>query len=457
MSQPLIYNDLLLGALVFHGKEKELLSSAELSRLRHLKQLSTCYLFNPHAYHTRYHHTVGVAGIVKFFIQAQTPQATPRLDDQFLLVAAALAHDTGHPAWCHVGEVFAHLRGDPRKHDEISAKLVLGEFDQYFQRWKTNGNRICEIIEDECDRNMVADLIQGKAPIPPHHDDGTPLTDDQKIAIEREKTYMGNIIRGPADFDRAEFLMRDSFMSSSLPGMIDVRKIAENLCITQERATGTKILAYSNMNFAEAMLMARELLYPGIYLESHNLIAEELLMRALDRFYPPDLDIMDFWFSTDDEVVDQLRSSQDPFIQRVLKLMDANLTYDLVAEIKLEDPQLDTTSRSNIRFLGSGPGRPKTLELEEDVANQLPDIGKEDFVVGCWTWKKPKVMTAAVEIEGRLSTIGMESRLLEVLDTSRYVNSRSKIVVGVWKDKVNNKDQIVNKVIEQLSSKSYLT
>lgn len=457
MVQPLIYNDLLLGPLVFHGKEAELLGSAELSRIRHLKQLSTCYLFNPHALHTRYHHTIGMAGIVKFFIQAQTPSTTPSPPDQFLLVAAALAHDIGHPAWCHVGEVFAQLRGHPKKHDEISARLVMGEFDQYLQRWKTNGNRICEIIDDECDRHMIADLIQGKAPVPPHHDDGTPLSDNEKIAIEHEKIYMGNIIKGPADFDRAEFLMRDSFMSSSLPGLIDVRKIAGNICITQERATGTKILAYSNMNFAEAMLMAKELLYPGIYLESHNLIAEELLMRALDKLYPPAFDILDFWFSTDDQVTEKMRSSSDPFVQRVLKLMDAVATYDLIAEIKLDDPRLEEMSRANIKFLGSDLGRPKILEFEDDVANQLSNVETGDFVVGCWTWKKPKVMTAAVEIEGRLSTIGMESRLLEVLDTERYVNSRSKIVIGVWKDKINSEDQIVNKVIEQLSAKSYLT
>lgn len=456
MSQPMIYNDLLLGPLVFHGKEGELLKSAELARLRHLKQLSTCYLFNPHALHTRYHHTIGVAGIVKFFIQAQPPSTTPSMHDQYLLVAAALAHDIGHPAWCHVGEVFAHLRGHPVKHDEISCRLVMGEFDQYFQRWKTNGNRICDIIDDECDRNMIVDLVQGKAPIPSHHDDKTQLSDDEKIATEREKAYMGNIIKGPVDFDRAEFLMRDSFMSSSLPSLIDVRKIAENVCITQERATGTKILAYLNMNFAEAMLMARELLYPGIYLESHNLIAEEVLMRALDKLYPPNSDIWEFWFSTDDQVMEKMRSSTDTFIQRVFKLMDTNQTYDLVADITLEDRRLDTTSRANIRFLGSEFGRSKTLNLEEDVANELPSVQMGDFVVGCWIWNKPKVMTAAVLVEGRLSTIGMESRLLEVLDTDRYVNSRSKLVIGVTKDKLNNKDQIVNKVLEKLSSKSYL-
>lgn len=440
-----------------------MLDTAEMARMAELKQLSTVYLFHPHAIHTRWHHSIGVAGIVKFFLVSQPLETKVEDDDELLLVCAALVHDCGHPAWCHVGEVFAQLRGHKLKHDDVSAELVMGNssYDKYFEEWGLK--RISEVIDNDRDRNMIADLIRGDPPFPPRDKKGK-LTKKEREEVEqikRQKTFMGNIIKGPADFDRAEFLMRDSFMSSSLPGLIDVRRIAENLGIVEEKVTRTKLLAYVNLNFAEAMMTARELLYPGVYLESHNLVAEELLIRCLDRAYPKDLDIFEFWFSTDAEVMNKLREAakNDQFINKVCRLMRAHRTFNLVAEITLSDPRLDKLSRENIKYLGSKEGRHKILELEEDVRKNLkqsnPALGNCDFVIGCWLWGKPGVIEAPLVIRRKLSTVGMESRLLEVLETERYVNSRSKLIIGAHKD-VADPNRLVEATVKALQSKSYV-
>lgn len=458
-----IYTDLLLGPIAFHGKEVDILDTAEMARLAELKQLSTVYLFHPHAIHTRWHHSIGVAGIIKFFLDAQPPETKVERDDELLLICAALAHDFGHPAWCHVGEVFAQLRGYKLKHDEISAELVMGNpsYEEYFEEWGLK--RISDIVSNDRDRNMIADLIRGDPPIPPR-DKKRKLTENEKDEIEkikRQKTFMGNMIKGPADFDRAEFLMRDSFMSSSLPGLIDVRRIAENLGIVEEKVTKTKLLAYVNLNFAEAMMTARELLYPGVYLENHNLVAEELLIRCLNKAYPQDLDIFKFWFSTDEEVMNKLHEAakNDQFINKVCRLMRAHRTFNLVSEVTLSDPRLDRLSRENIKYLGSKEGRHKILELEEDVRKNLKQsnlaIGNCDFVIGCWLWGKPGITEAPLVIRNKLSTVSMESRLLEVLETERYVNSRSKLIIGAHQD-VADPNRLIEATLKALQSKSYV-
>ena len=236
MSSRTLYNDLLLGSIAFHGIESDIVKSAELIRLRNIKQLSTIYLFFPNAIHTRFHHSIGVFGLTKLYLGAQLPEISQIIfPDRMNLLIAALCHDIGHSAWSHLGEIFTQIRGESIQHDEVSASLILGEFDEYLTKWKVEGNRVFEIIGDEADRNMIADIIRGNPPVPPYGPNGEPLTDEQKETIVREKTYLGNMISGPADLDRADFLMRDSFMSSSLPGLIDVRKIAEKLSITFSR------------------------------------------------------------------------------------------------------------------------------------------------------------------------------------------------------------------------------
>jgi len=429
-----------------------------MERQRELKQLSTVYMFHPYCEHKRWHHSIGVAGIVKYFLHAQSPETMVDPHHQYLLVAAALLHDIGHPAWCHVGEVFCKLRGAPLAHDDLSAQLVEGarEYDEYFKKWELSRAR--DVIDDRSDRKMIASLIKGNPAIPPHisvKGRKRCLTKNEKDEIRKQTTFMGNMIKGHADFDRADFLMRDSFLSSSLPGLIDVRRIAENLGIV-DTATGTKILAYTNLNFAEAMMTARELLYPGLYLEARNLVAEELLIRAFHRAFPEDMNVLDFWFSTDEDVMKSLdvASNKDKFVDRVCKLMRARQTYDLVEEITLLDQRLDSQSIDNIRYLGSDEGRPRVLDIEKEVCDDV-GIAEGDIVIGSWLWKKPKIAEAPLLMKERLTTVSRESKLLEVIDTDRYINSRSRLIIGMYR-KVKNRRKIVDKILENLREKTYI-
>jgi len=457
MSSRTLYTDLLLGSITFHGIESDLVKSAELIRLRNIKQLSTIYLFFPNAIHTRFHHSIGVFGLTKLYIGAQLPEISGIIfPDRTNLLIAALCHDIGHSAWSHIGEIFTQIRGESIRHDEMSASLVLGEFGDYFTKWRVEGNRVCEIIRDEAERKMIADIIRGDPPVPPYGANGEPLREETKEQIVRDKTYLGNMISGPADLDRADFLMRDSFMSSSLPGLIDVRKIAEKLSIIQEPGTNRRIFAYNDLIFAEAMLTSRELLYPSVYLEANNVVAEEVLMRALNKLYPPEFDILEFWFSTDEEVFKEMRQSDDPFIQRVCKTYDTYQTYIPIVDMSLKDQRLNMTGVNNIKYIGSEAGRKKILRLEEDVANEIDGMEKEDFVVGCWIWKKTKLSEAAVLHNGKLSTVGRESSLLRVFETEDYINGRSKIVIGVYKNKMDKKDDILSKTIELLNNNDYI-
>lgn len=452
LSTRFVYSDLMMDPIVFHGIEAELIKTVEFTRLAGIKQLSTVYLFHPNATHTRWNHSLGMAGIIKSFINAQKPEDTPRISDQYLLVSAALTHDIGHSAWSHVGEVFSAMRGNPIKHDQISAELVLGEkkHDKYFA--ESYLPRVSEIITDESQRQQIANLILGKPPIPKN------CTEEESLSYVREKMYMANMIKGPADFDHAEYIMRDSFMCTSFHGLVDLRGIVQHLGILYT-PTKTRILAYIDLNFAEALILALELQYSSVYLQKSNLMAEELLIRALERAYPPDVDLMYFWLSTDQEVTDKLRqvSQKDEFVKKVLKLMNARTTYPVLDEINLLDSRLDNNSKANIKYFGGNEGKPIMREFEKNICCDLK-VNDGDVIIGSWIWKQPETAQAAVLIKGRVTTVGVESRLLEVLRSEPYVDSRSKLIIGADKKVVSEigRDKIISYILDMLKTEDYM-
>lgn len=427
-----IVGDIVFGPIVFHGKESELVETAELARLREIKQLSTVYFFNNSARHSRWDHSIGVAGLVKIFLAAQ-PAGLVSLSDQNDLVSAALLHDSGHSAWSHVGELFSSFVGNPIKHDVLSAELVRGtkKYDKYFEKWTLP--RVRDILTSKNQREKVAMLIEGKSPVLVSKNDKKHVTTEELKQRIRSKIFLGNIINGPSDFDQAEFLIRDSFMCMSGQGFVDLRGIVRDLGIV-ETSVGSKVLAFLNLHFAESMISARELLYQGVYLETHNSITEEAFIRALNRTYQPK-EIYDFWFSTDDDVMERLHEAakRDPFVDRICKLFRVCQTYDLIQDINLNDQRLNNQARENIRFLGGKDGRKILLTLEEEICKEL-HVLIGDIIIGCWNWKKPRLSDAATQIDGRDSTVDYESTFLNALGQDRYVNSRTRLVVACWRE-----------------------
>lgn len=450
-----IVGDIVLGPIVFHGKEATLIETAELARLREIKQLSTVYFFNNSARHSRWDHSIGMAGLVKIFLAAQ-PAGSVSLSDQSDLVSAALLHDSGHSAWSHVGELFSSFVGRPIKHDVLSAELVRGtkKYDKYFEKW--NLPRVRDILTSKSQRETVAMMIEGKSPVLVSKNDKEHAPKKELQEEIRSRIFLGNIINGPADFDQAEFLIRDSFMCMSGQGFVDLRGIVRHLGIV-ETSGGSKVLAFLNLHFAESMICARELLYQGVYLETHNSVTEEVFIRALNHTYEPK-EILDFWFSTDDDVMERLheQAKSDPFVDRICKLFRVCQTYDLIQDVNLNDQRLNKQARENIKFLGGKGGRRILLNLEEEICKEL-HVPVGDIIIGCWSWKKPPLSDASTHIGGRDSTVDYESPFLNALTQDTYVSSRTRLVVACWREVSVPKATILSEVLKKLGSKDYAT
>jgi len=423
-----------------------------------IKQLSTVYLFHPNALHTRFHHSLGVATLLRYFLGSLPFDFVQNMgfENQLLLTLAGLLHDIGHSAWSHVGEVFPQYYGKKRAHDELSAKLVEGDtrYDTYFK--DSSLPRVRDILRDD-EAERVAELIRGKPPISKTLLRKIQKEENQikkKEELANEFQWMGNLIEGPMDFDTADFLRRDALYTLANPGLVDPYNIAKNVGV--EKTAGVSELVFLSLPFAESFLLAPELMYPAVYVESQNLLAEELLLRAFMKTYD-EQKIDDFWFSTDEEVLNDMKDSKDKFVQRVVGLMRDRRTYNLVLDMPFSKIT-HTTIISNLKSLFDK--RYGLLQLENHIVEECKGkgytINVDDIVVSTWVWHTEKIPHAKIRIkEGECVPLAVESELVDELTRSKYPLSRSKVVIGTYGLSGDENNAVIKATLSLLKDRQY--
>jgi len=100
-----VHGDVRLTAL-----QTEVLDTAEVQRLRGIKQLGAAYLVYPGCTHTRFEHSLGTLATVRQIIDSlrQKGYAVGREDEE-LIGVAALLHDVAHIPFGHTLEDELHI------------------------------------------------------------------------------------------------------------------------------------------------------------------------------------------------------------------------------------------------------------------------------------------------------------------------------------------------------------
>ncbi len=194
-----VIREAVLGYQVLQPHEYLVLDSPPLQRLRYIHQTALAYLVYPTANHTRFDHSLGCAKIAQQIGEKVLPVNKKARRAELRL--AALLHDVGHTFFSHLSESIMQSRF----HDIYPAvkrapqfkghELGLGQIISYLivksERFSTFLDRVVHHYHDyrKVDLNNVAQLIIG--------------TPDDELA------YMGDIITGPFDADKLDYLVRD--------------------------------------------------------------------------------------------------------------------------------------------------------------------------------------------------------------------------------------------------------
>lgn len=222
-------------------------------RLRRIHQLALTSLVFPGATHTRFEHGLGtmhLSGRLADRVAADDPSQGLVADRRRVVRLAGLVHDIGHGPFSHVADVFLNA-GGREGHEEIGALIV----EQDAAVSAALG----------ADSSEVARLLR-KA---------------DRRTVERD------IVSGPADADKADYLVRDSQFAGVKQGLFDVdRLIDQATFVSLGHETYLGFLA-SGMTAVESMRLARHHMHRTVYGHRNRLVTDFMLQRgirdALDR------------------------------------------------------------------------------------------------------------------------------------------------------------------------------
>ncbi|MAO18659.1 HD domain-containing protein [Muricauda ruestringensis] len=234
-----VFNDPIYG---FIGTPNELIfsliSHPYFQRLRRISQMGLSYLVYPGAHHTRFHHALGSMHLMTKAIQVLKLKNVEITEvEEEGLLCAILLHDIGHGPFSHALEGFV---AKEISHEQISLKFMM-ELNEEF-----NGKLDTAIA-----------IFKGDYP----------------------KTFLNQLVSSQLDMDRLDYLKRDSFYSGVTEGNINSERLISMLNVVE----GNLVVEEKAIYAVEKFLMARRFMYWQVYLHKTGLVAEQLLVRVMQR------------------------------------------------------------------------------------------------------------------------------------------------------------------------------
>lgn len=340
-------------------KERLVLDSRPMQRLRDIHQLALTYQVYPGATHRRFEHSLGVMELSSRIFDVVTnpdnvePQINLLLPDlrerdhlphwRRALRMAALCHDIGHLPFSHAAE--DELLPSGWKHEQITRALI--ESDELRSVWKQLN------IEPE----LIVKLALGKK-----HARDLEFSDWESVLSEI-------IVSDVFGADRMDYLLRDSYHAGVAYGRFDHFRLIDTLRIlpqapsfpgdTEQSLEPSLGVEEGGLQSAEALLLARYSMYSQVY------------MHRIRRIY--DIHLKDFlrqWLSGGQFPVDPARH---------LEMSDSNVLTALWETAAIPGDQLHELAQ---RVVGRSHFRPMYSPSPNDLMRNN-DAAKVIFNAAC--------------------------------------------------------------------------
>jgi HD superfamily phosphohydrolase len=278
---PKIIHDVIWGTNRFYSWEIALIDSPLLQRLRRIHQTGLAYLVYPTATHTRFEHSLGVTILVEKLINHLNTNVNDEVinkDEEFNLRLSALLHDVGHSFFSHVSELVYHRMEEfqllineinnkfgvtPKGHELFSFFIVRSkEFKKYFKSLLYNIP-----IENKHERyinNIDWDIISGYI-----------------IGYSKDpaKKYLSDIINGPIDCDKLDYLARDAHFAGPVI-VYDIDRFFYSINILERHGRKRLTVILSGINALEQIVISRMMLFSYIY-HHHKVRSAEAMIKRL--------------------------------------------------------------------------------------------------------------------------------------------------------------------------------
>lgn len=216
----------------------DLIEHKYFQRLRRITQMGMSYMVYPGAHHTRFHHAIGCMHLMQQAVRVLRFKGVEisKKEENAVLIAILL-HDIGHGPFSHAME---HSIVNGISHEEISLLFMERLNDDF------NGKL-----------TLAIEVFKG----------------------DYHRGFLHQLISSQMDMDRLDYLKRDSFYTGVAEGNVNSERLITMLNVEDDELLVEEKGIYS----VEKFLLSRRLMYWQVYLHKTSLVAENLLIKTLQR------------------------------------------------------------------------------------------------------------------------------------------------------------------------------
>lgn len=284
--------DPIYGLIEYDKKEEKLINTPLFQRLRGVKQLALANLVYPGAHHTRFEHCIGTMHLAGRIAKAKKLN----LDEEKIniLRLAGLLHDIGHGPFSHVSEQIMENRTD---------KEILDKYEAQ------NAHELMSILLIQKNKEIAEILSQEEI-------------EEIVLLLQKRRNIEKDIVSGPLDADKLDYLLRDSYFAGVQYGVFDLDKIIESLTPIKIGTKETQLgISEEGIYAAEQMLLAKYHMNTQVYRHRIRRITDAMLIRGVEFAIEEIEEIKNLYTCQD----------TDDFLEEYVKYEDKSLVDKILA------------------------------------------------------------------------------------------------------------------------------
>lgn len=235
------------GYIYITEKEKSLIDSFPVQRLRRLRQLAGAEYVYPGANHTRFEHSVGVMFLAGKVVESPNVSQYVGEEEAEAVKIAALLHDVGHGPFSHVFEQLLDKELG-KTHEDITMWII------------TNSEIKATLQEIGYSPDEIGKLAVGRL-------------------HKAKKTFLDQIISSAVDVDKLDFIVRDTHHTGAEYGYIDIFRLIHALDVLGENLA----VDLGALSALESLIIARIESFKSIYFHRVGRAAQIMLATAMEK------------------------------------------------------------------------------------------------------------------------------------------------------------------------------
>ncbi|MBI4267168.1 MAG: HD domain-containing protein [Chloroflexi bacterium] len=291
--------DPLYGLIDYDSTEEKIIGTSLFQRLRNIKQLALASYVYPGAHHTRFEHCLGTMHLAGRI--AANLEIGP--EKRKILRLAALLHDIGHGPFSHVSEQVLEKYGAEivEKHDAENAHELMSIL----------------LIQKHPDIRAILKMKESEEII-------------QLLKKQKKRSLDKDIISGPLDVDKLDYLARDSYFAGVRYGTFDLEKVVDSFVPVKMGSEGEALgIKEEGVYAVEQLLLAKYHMNAQVYRHRIRRITDAMLVRGITLALEDGL-LENIFCITDSEdfVKEYARYNDEVLVNEILnKAKGASLEY----------------------------------------------------------------------------------------------------------------------------------